>query len=90
MSRSATLQERDALAVRLRELTDRLAYLQDLHCEQLCFENYDSLSMHVAELQMAVRMLQADNLSALLEQIIDDANSHIAFVEEAYGSEGDA
>ncbi len=94
MSRSLTLrdrQERDALAARLRELVDRLEQLADTHCETLAYEGYSGLCEHAAELKAVIRVLQAgDHLSAIVQAIITEATDHIAFIEEAYGSGGDA
>lgn len=91
MSRSLIVrnrQERDALAARLRELSDQLEQLADRHCELLSFEGYTGLGENAAELKAVIRVLQADDLHAVVQTLMDEARDHIACIEEAFDKEG--
>lgn len=78
-------QQRDALAVRLRQLAEQLDALADRHCEALDYEGYTGLSEHAAELKVVLRVLLAPDVAAELASLVTQAEEHIAFIEEAYG-----
>lgn len=88
MSRRLTLrdsQQRDALAVRLRQLAEQLDALADQHCETLDYEGYTGLSEHAAELKVVLRVLMAPDVAVELTVLVSQAEEHIAFIHEAYG-----
>jgi hypothetical protein len=88
MSRRTLLgdsQQRDALAVRLRQLVDQLEALADKHCETLDFLSYVGLGEHAAELKGALRVLATRDLEAEFARLISEAEQHIAFTIEDHG-----
>ncbi|WP_442483321.1 hypothetical protein [Aeoliella sp. SH292] len=88
MSRRTLLgdsQQRDALAVRLRQLVGQLEALADEHCETFDYEGYTGLSEHAAELKVVLRVLLASDVAAELTVLVTQAEEHIAFIHEAYG-----
>lgn len=92
MSRRTLLgdsQQRDALAVRLRQLVDQLEALADRHCETLDFESYIGLSEQAAELKGALRVLLAMDIDAALARLVHEAELHIAFTIEEQGGTND-
>lgn len=77
-------------ARQMRELAEAMEALADKHTEELDYEGYSGLMEHAAELKAVAKTLVAENLSAVIAEMLDHAEGHHEYLRQLCEKGGDA